>query len=101
MNHAPRINRLIGFLAQVLNLIVPVAESKTATGHYLDRCTSGLDWIGTGFKSEDCSDAVRALQETDARVHLHNPIEFLAPNAIPTQHDIPSKKTPIKYVHGK
>lgn len=92
---------LIGFFALVLVLVVSVVESNTATGNYLERCTSELDWIGTGFKSEDCSAAVHALQETDARVHLHNPMEFLAPNAVPTQHDIPSKKTPIRYVHGK
>lgn len=48
--------------------MVLVAESKTTRGHYLDRCTSGLDWTGTVFKSEDCSDAVRALSETDARI---------------------------------
>lgn len=101
MDCAPWINRLIGFLAIVLVCIVPVAETNTATKNYLDHCTSELHWTVMGFKSEDCSAAVLALQDTDARVHKHNPIEFLAPNAVPTLHDITSQKTPIKYVHGE
>ena len=101
MYHTPRINDPIGFLAVLLVLVALLVESNPITGYYLERCTKELDWVGPGFTYEDCSDAVLELHNLEIVGQVSTPIEFLAPGAVPTRHQMPSRRPPLSYSHGE
>ena len=102
MYYETRIRGSSGFLFLLLGLITPPARSASIRGSpYSERCTSDLDWAGTGFSHEDCTAAVTALYNQDAKGHMGTEVEYLAPHSAPAIHSMPSKKTPLKYRHGE
>ena len=91
-----------GLLVLLLDLVTFLAKCASVLGlPYLERCTSDMDWVGAGFTHEDCMAAVMALHIGEVKEDTDTQVEFFAPNSAPVHHGIPSRRTPIKYSHGK
>ena len=102
MHQASRLNDFFGFLALLLILSSPqVKGNPISEPLYLERCTNDLDWVGTGFKKEDCLATVWALHNAEVVQHGITPFQFYARDRPPPHHGTPSRQTPIKYRHGK
>ena len=78
-------------------------ESSHLSGNFStlpfrERCTNSTQWVGRGYKPEDCASAIRLLF-TRNQQHLVQDYDFLAHGEIPSSSH-PVARTPKRYIQG-
>lgn len=58
------------------------------------------DWVGNGYVTADCEEAVRRLTHDEVFQHGNQEFEFLAPSAVPI-HTLAISRTPRRYMVGE
>ena len=62
-------------------------------------CTDSMDWVGDGYKNEDCRAVIQRLFFVEVTKHGSSQFEFVLPGA-ENKTDKPIMRTPRRYVVG-